>query len=87
MLLTEIPQWVIICMYLHTCKYAYYQKEGAMTRGGFIPKSKCPKCGGSMYMDNDFYGWFEHCLQCGYTYDLAKITEIRDKLGNANTTR
>jgi len=58
-----------------------------MQRGGFIPKSSCPKCGGSIYIDNDVYGWFEQCLQCGYTCDLAKVTEIRDTLGKANATR
>jgi tRNA(Ile2) C34 agmatinyltransferase TiaS len=58
-----------------------------MLRGGFIQKTRCPKCGGSMFMDSDVYGWFEQCLQCGYTCDLAKIIEVRDKVGNTYTTR
>jgi predicted nucleic-acid-binding Zn-ribbon protein len=63
------------------------KRRVTMTRAGFIPKGRCPKCGGSMYMDSDIYGWFEQCLQCGYTCDLAKITVMRVKLGNANATR
>lgn len=35
---------------------------------------KCPRCGGNLYLDRDFYaeggvvGWYEqgNCLQCGY---------------------
>ncbi len=33
----------------------------------------CPKCGGSIYLDSDEHGWFEHCLQCGYTRDMEVI--------------
>ena len=27
----------------------------------------CPKCGGSLFLDIDETGYFDHCLQCGYT--------------------
>lgn len=33
----------------------------------------CPKCGGSVYLDSDEHGPFEHCLQCGHTRDLEII--------------
>ncbi len=26
-----------------------------------------------MYLDGDEYGWFEHCLQCGYTRELENM--------------
>jgi uncharacterized protein (DUF983 family) len=25
---------------------------------------KCPKCGGNLFLFNDFNGWYEQCLQC-----------------------
>ena len=40
---------------------------------GLSPRH-CPKCGGSnVYLDGDEYGWFEHCLQCGYTRELENM--------------
>ena len=29
---------------------------------------KCPKCGGNIFRDSDRFGWYEHCLQCGFIY-------------------
>ena len=26
-----------------------------------------------MYLDGDEYGWFEHCLLCGYTRELENM--------------
>ncbi|MBM4433249.1 MAG: hypothetical protein FJ025_04545 [Chloroflexi bacterium] len=40
----------------------------------------CPRCGGDIYIDNDQYGWFEHCLQCGYMGELRPIYEAREKV-------
>ena len=33
-------------------------------------QERCPKCGGNLYLDKDHYGWYEQCLQCGFTCDL-----------------
>lgn len=30
----------------------------------------CPRCRGDVYIDSDFDGWFEKCIQCGYRRDL-----------------
>ena len=30
----------------------------------------CPKCKGDLYLDQDTYGKFQSCLQCGYIRDL-----------------
>lgn len=27
----------------------------------------CPRCEGDIFLDRDLSGWFEHCIQCGYT--------------------
>ncbi|MFC2032169.1 hypothetical protein ACFLUS_02190 [Chloroflexota bacterium] len=36
-------------------------------------QERCPKCGGNLYLDKDHYGWYEECLQCGFTLDLRVI--------------
>jgi hypothetical protein len=53
-----------------------------MKRGGFLQKTKCPKCGGNVYLDTDYYGWYEECLQCGYTKNLAKVTRVSVDAGD-----
>jgi len=53
-----------------------------MLRGGFVNKTKCPKCGGKIYLDSDHYGWFEACLMCGYTRNLKKVTEVKVESGD-----
>lgn len=35
-----------------------------------LTRKQCPKCGGNIYLSGDYYGLYEQCLQCGYTYDL-----------------
>ena len=30
----------------------------------------CKKCQGVLILDKDEYGWFEECMQCGYTRDV-----------------
>ena len=39
--------------------------------------NRCPKCGGNLYLDRDYHGWYEQCLQCGYIHDLKVIYENR----------
>jgi hypothetical protein len=36
----------------------------------------CPRCGGDVFIDGDFYGWYEKCLQCGYCYKLRSLDEF-----------
>ena len=36
-------------------------------------ESRCPKCGGNLYLDRDHYGWYEQCLQCAFTRDLRVV--------------
>ena len=38
---------------------------------------RCPKCRGNVYLDEDQHGWFEHCLQCGYTSDLQGVLDLK----------
>ena len=37
--------------------------------------SKCPRCGGNIFVDIDIDGWFEECLQCSYRHDLKSIVD------------
>ncbi len=30
----------------------------------------CKKCQGALILDKDEFGWFEECIQCGYTRDI-----------------
>jgi DNA-directed RNA polymerase subunit M/transcription elongation factor TFIIS len=36
---------------------------------------RCPKCGGNLYIDKDYHGWYEECLQCAYMKDLEAVYE------------
>ncbi|MGD0780131.1 MAG: hypothetical protein ABR954_05035 [Dehalococcoidales bacterium] len=38
---------------------------------------RCPKCGGNLYLDRDYNGWYEQCLQCAYMKDLATVYQDR----------
>jgi DNA-directed RNA polymerase subunit M/transcription elongation factor TFIIS len=33
---------------------------------------KCPRCGGQLYIDKDFWGKFMVCIQCGYEKDIEE---------------
>ena len=26
----------------------------------------CPRCHGDLFVDRDYYGWYEQCIQCGH---------------------
>ena len=52
-----------------------------MQRGGFVSRTKCPKCGGNVFLDSDQFGWYEGCLQCGYTRNLQKLIKVGNEAG------
>jgi len=31
---------------------------------------RCPRCGGNLFCDRDYRGWYLECLQCSYTREL-----------------
>ena len=35
--------------------------------------NNCLKCHGDVRLDHDQYGWYEHCIQCGFTRDLEPM--------------
>ena len=40
----------------------------------------CPRCGGDLYIDRDYNGWYQMCLQCGYMGELKEIAEFNKRL-------
>ena len=40
-------------------------------------QQRCPKCGGNLFFYQDYYGWYEQCLQCGFTCDLKVVAKDR----------
>ena len=50
-------------------------------RSGFVQKH-CPRCGGNIYLDKDYYGWYEQCLQCSHTRYLEAIVETQERVGS-----
>ena len=39
----------------------------------------CPRCGGDIFTDRDWDGWFQQCLQCGYLQYMDIIAEIQQE--------
>jgi hypothetical protein len=37
---------------------------------------------GKVYLDTDYYGWYEQCLQCGYTKNMAKVAKVAVEMGD-----
>jgi len=35
---------------------------------------------GDLYIDRDYNGWYEQCLQCGYMGELRDITEFEKQV-------
>lgn len=52
-------------------------KERLIDMGMLKTGGHCPKCNGNLYLDRDFNGWYEQCLQCGYMRDLAVVYQKR----------
>ncbi len=55
-----------------------------------LMKKRCPKCGGNIYLEEDSFGCYGHCLQCGYDCDLENIIESPEqvalsKMNNSST--
>ena len=37
----------------------------------------CPRCGGDMYLESDYYSGYGKCLQCGYVQELRSEAEFK----------
>jgi hypothetical protein len=48
-----------------------------------IPEQvRCPKCGGRVFQDRDYYGWYAQCLLCGHLRNLEKVAAVPAKAGD-----
>lgn len=52
---------------------------GRLNTGG-----RCPKCRGNLYLDRDYNGWYEQCLQCGFMKDLVVVYENKHRIDEEN---
>jgi predicted nucleic acid-binding Zn-ribbon protein len=41
-------------------------------------RNHCPRCGGNLFLYNDYDGWYEQCLQCSLVHYL-KVDYESDK--------
>jgi hypothetical protein len=42
----------------------------------------CTRCNGDSFIEKDYYGWYERCLQCGYSKDMKMAyTDKRGQIG------
>ena len=39
---------------------------------------ECPRCQGDLFLDQDYYGKFKTCIQCGYMRDLAAGVAVKN---------
>lgn len=44
-------------------------------------KTRCPKCGGNMFLYKDFETWYEQCLQCSLTRYLDVMYDKKTAAG------
>ena len=40
-----------------------------------LMNKRCPKCSGNIFLEDDSFGCYGYCLQCGYDCDLENIIE------------
>ena len=36
----------------------------------------CPRCGGDVHINRDFYGEYKECLMCGFMVDIERKDDI-----------
>jgi hypothetical protein len=39
---------------------------------------RCPRCGGNLFLDRDWSGWYEECLQCSSSRKVEKV-DVHEK--------
>lgn len=43
-----------------------------------IAGTECPRCLGSMFPENDWFGEYMNCLRCGHTEDDMALAAMED---------
>ena len=39
----------------------------------------CPRCKGDIILEQDHWGWYQQCIQCGYLRDLQNVVEVKQQ--------
>ena len=49
-------------------------------------RQRCPKCGGNLFLYNDYHRWYEQCLQCAFILYLDVVYEDRGKVDSSRAS-
>ncbi len=49
-------------------------------------RRRCPRCGGNLFLYNDYYGWYEQCLQCSFILYLDTVYKDSSKSASQKTS-
>jgi uncharacterized protein (DUF983 family) len=49
-------------------------------------RRRCPKCGGNLFLYNDYYGWYEQCLQCSLILYLDIVYKDSSEMDSTKTS-
>jgi hypothetical protein len=47
---------------------------------------RCPKCGGNLFLYNDYNGWYEQCLQCSLILYLDVVYKDNSNAASKKTS-
>ena len=40
---------------------------------------RCPRCKGDISFEQDQWGWYQQCLQCGYLRDFQELVGVKQE--------
>jgi len=64
-----------------TVRIVYVKKElsqaKVVTHMQAYKSKRCPRCGGNIFTDEDTFGHYEQCLQCGYEQQIQKVRKLQ----------
>jgi hypothetical protein len=52
-----------------------------------LMKKRCPRCGGNIYVEEDCFGCWGYCLQCGYECDPENMIKSPEQVTLSGMTR
>jgi len=54
---------------------------------GMFRLKACPRCKGDLVFEQDHWGWYEQCIQCGYLHDLQNEVEVKQRQAQEEASR
>jgi hypothetical protein len=42
------------------------------TKNTLSTLTRCPKCGGRVFLEKDHFGWYAYCILCGHNVNLKE---------------